>query len=442
MKMYKFFLPALFLLSACGNQPGTPALTLNRDIFNRPIYEVNIRQFSPEGNFKAVTRKISGLKELGVGTLWLMPVNPIGVKNRKGSLGSYYSIRDYYGINPEFGTEKDFEELVREAHRNGMPVIIDWVANHTAWDNPLIAEHPEWYTTDSSGKIISPVPDWSDVADLNYEQKELREYMIGAMLHWIKKYDIDGFRCDVAEMVPLSFWREAVSALRVEKNVLMLAEGENPELHRAGFNLTYSWKIYHTMNAVASGRENPSRVTELLKSEQKEYPPSALRLRFITNHDENSWNGTVFERFGNAVKTFTVFYLTLPGVPLVYTGQEYGLSKRLRFFDKDTVNAADMEIRDLFRNILSLRENSPAASEGDFSQIPGEEKDVFAYFRTAGGDSLLIILNFSGSEKRFNLPPGKNFSGIDISGEQKIKLSAGKSLDLKPYTYRIIRNID
>lgn len=234
---------------------------------NAVLYEVNVRQYTPEGTFKAFEKHLPRLKAMGVDILWLMPVNPIGVKNRKGTLGSYYSIKDYLAVNPEFGTKDDLKELVNKAHDLGMHVIIDWVANHTSWDNNLITEHPDWYAHDSTGKIIPPVPDWTDVAGLNYKNKELREYMTNALIYWVREADIDGFRCDVAGMLPVSFWNEAVPKIKAIKHVFMLAEWETPEMHDTAFDMTYSWNAYQVMNAIAKGKKTAVALDSALKSD-------------------------------------------------------------------------------------------------------------------------------------------------------------------------------
>ena len=222
---------------------------------NSVIYEVNLRQYTPEGTFKAFEQHLPRLKELGVDILWLMPINPIGITNRKGILGSCYSIKDYLAVNPDFGTMDDFKNLVNRAHSLGMKVIIDWVANHSSWDNNLITEHPEWYTHDSTGKIISPNADWTDVADLDYSQPGIREYMKDAMIFWIKETDIDGFRCDMAGMVPVDFWNNAVPVIKKVKPVFMIAEWDTPEMHDTAFDMTYGWELFHLMNSIARGEK-------------------------------------------------------------------------------------------------------------------------------------------------------------------------------------------
>jgi len=248
---------------------------------NATIYEVNVRQFSPEGTFQALETHLPRLQKMGIKILWLMPIQPIGELNRKGSLGSYYSISDYMAVNPEFGTGDDFRRLVERAHNLGMYVILDWVANHTSWDNHLINEHPGWYKTDSTGAIIPPVPDWSDVAALDYNNKDLRAYMTEALLYWIREYGIDGYRCDVAGMLPVDFWNDAVPELRKLKPVFMLAEWETPEMHDTAFDATYAWDFHHLMNQIAQGKKTANQIDTLYNKEKATYPPHAYRMRFI-----------------------------------------------------------------------------------------------------------------------------------------------------------------
>ncbi|HSD63257.1 MAG TPA: alpha-amylase family glycosyl hydrolase, partial [Ignavibacteriaceae bacterium] len=318
--------------------------------YNLSIYEVNTRQYTQEGTFKAFDSHIKDLKDIGVGIIWFMPINPIGEKNRKGSLGSYYSVKNYKEVNPEFGTLEDFKETVKQIHSMGMYVIIDWVANHTAWDNVWTKEHPDFYTRDSLGNFAPPVKDWTDVIDLNYDNKELWKNMIDAMKYWVQECDIDGFRCDVAGMVPMEFWKSARIELEKIKKVFLLAEAEGPQYHEA-FDMTYSWELLHLMNDVAKGKKSVQAVRDYFTKEKDQYPPDAYRMRFTTNHDENTWNGTEFERMGAAAETFDVFTCVISGMPLVYSGQEAGLNKRLKFFEKDTIQWEKNNYRILYSDL-------------------------------------------------------------------------------------------
>ena len=410
---------------------------------NAVIYEVNIRQYTPEGTFKAFEQHLPRLKAMGVDILWLMPINPIGVKNRKGTLGSYYSVKDYLGINPEYGTKEDLKTLVKKAHELGMHVIIDWVANHTSWDNNLITEHPDWYTHDSSGMIIAPVPDWTDVADLNYDKKELRDYMTNAMIYWVKEADIDGFRCDVAGMVPIKFWDDAVLKIKEVKHVFMLAEWETPEMHDTAFDMTYSWNIYHALNDIAKGKKTADILDTLLKTESQKYPPDAIRMQFITNHDENSWNGTEFTRLGDAVKTCAVLCFTLPGMPLIYSGQESAFNRALKFFDKDQIDWDGFSEAAFYKTLAKLKRENPALdcgiSGGKMIKLTSDnDKFVYSFIRQKDNHTVFVIVNLSPAEQKATL------KGEDLTGDykslfdnQSISIKDSFAITLRPWEYSV-----
>jgi len=411
------------------------------------IYEVNIRQYTEQGTFNAFAEHLPRLKELGVDILWIMPIHPIGEKNRKGKLGSYYSVQDYYGINPRFGDMEDFKNLVDQAHSMDMKLIIDWVANHTAWDNPLIESHPDWYLKDSTGNIRAPVEDWSDVAGLNYEVPAVRDYMVEAMKYWVKEADIDGYRCDVAHMVPVDFWMRVHNELDQIKDVFMLAEAEGPKYHRA-FDMSYAWELHHLMNQVAQGEEEVQVLTEYLEKEKENYPDNAYRMNFTSNHDENSWNGTVYERMGEGAKTFAVFTYTFPGMPLIYSGQEACMDKRLEFFQKDPIEwdkTCDMDA--FYRQMNQLKEDNPTLWNGRFggetTQIDTDKpEDVFAFIRKQEDSQTLVVLNFSDKKISVKLK-GDAYSGSyqDALGNQKKTFQANTTMDLNPWDYKIFQRL-
>ncbi len=382
--------------------------------YSKTIYEVNTRQFTGEGTFKAFEKHLPRLKEMGVGILWLMPIHPIGEKNRKGTLGSYYSVKDYKAVNPEFGTSKEFKALVDKTHKMGMYVIIDWVANHTAWDNIWMIEHPEFYTQDSLGNYIPPVPDWTDVADLNFDNKNLWTAMINALKFWVEEYDIDGYRCDVAGMVPIEFWIEARKGLDKIKPVFMLAEWDTPEMHEA-FDMTYDWRTHKLMNAIAKGNKTAEDMFNNLNDDKNSYPQIAFRMHFTSNHDENTWNGTVFERLGSAAETFVVFSFLIPDMPLIYTGQETGLNKRLAFFDKDEVEWKGHEFEKLYAHLIKLKNNNTALLNGErggeIAWVNStDKKNILAFTRAKNKDEIFAIFNFSDEEVEFELD-GESISG-------------------------------
>jgi glycosidase len=311
---------------------------------NANIYEVNIRQYTQEGTFNAFAKQLPRLRKMGVDILWLMPVQPIGVKNRKGTLGSYYAVRDYTAVNPEFGTMDDFKRLVQQAQGLGMRVIIDWVANHTAFDNPWTVRHKDWYLKDAKGEIFpvtyteGPEPEyWTDVTGLDWKQPGLWKGMQEAMAFWVRETGIDGFRCDVAAKVPTAFWEQTRAELERIKPVFMLAEAWQPELHTRAFDMTYGWDTVTVFKDIAKGKADARALKALFEQPPVAYPEHAYRMRFTSNHDENSWHGSDQEHYGPAFKAMAVLAATLPGMPLIYGGQEAGLDKRLEFFEKDPI---------------------------------------------------------------------------------------------------------
>jgi glycosidase len=407
---------------------------------NANIYEVNVRQFSPEGTFAAVQNELPRLRAMGIDILWLMPVQPIGELRRKGSLGSYYSIRDYKALNPEFGTEEDFTAFMDQAHSLGFKVILDWVANHTSFDHVWIAEHPDWYTTNEKGEIISPVDDWADVADLNYDKSEMREAMIDAMAYWVKTFGMDGFRCDVAEMVPDNFWLKATTELNKIKPLFMLAEAEGMNFYES-FNATYGWELHHIMNKIAAKKEDVGAIDAYLNKQKEEgYTDNHLRMYFTSNHDENSWNGTEFERMGNLHQAFfAVGAFMQNGIPLVYTGQEAAFNRRLAFFEKDSIDWGNFELNDFYTQILKLKNTHPATSNGcptgNFIRLEtGNNPYAYAYMRSVDDKSIVVIANLG--DKAIEIP------GIEVlrgewkqlfnekpkayDGKKSIKLEAGE----------------
>lgn len=411
---------------------------------NANIYEVNIRQYTPEGTIKSFQEHLPRLKELGIDILWIMPIHPIGEKNRKGTMGSYYAVKDYKAVNPEFGTLKEFKSFVDEAHSMGFKVILDWVANHTAWDNPWIFDHPEWYSVDSVGNMIAPF-DWTDVADLNYEDKALWGAMIDALKFWVVEADIDGYRCDVASMVPTEFWNQARKELNEIKPVFMLAEAEEVDHHDAAFDMSYAWEFHHIMNQVAKGEMNANDIETYFMEKAKRFPDYAYRMNFITNHDENSWNGTITERMGEAADAFAVMSYTVPGMPLIYSGQETGLAKRLEFFEKDQIEwDLDSPLHQFYTTLNSLKKNNPALWNGlyggDFNRIKiGDEQNVLVFTRTKDAHEVLVILNLSDSDQVITFSDASiagNYN--DVFTNKTFNISEKISVDLKSWRYMLL----
>ncbi|MDP3149402.1 MAG: alpha-amylase family glycosyl hydrolase [Ignavibacteria bacterium] len=412
--------------------------------YDQTIYEVNLRQFTPSGTIKEFRTHLPRLKELGVGILWFMPLHPIGEINRKGTLGSYYSVKDYYGLDSSLGSKEEFQSLVKEIHKLGMHVIIDWVANHTSWDNELAKKHPEFYTKDSTGKFIPPVADWADVIDLNFENKGLWSYMSGAMEYWLDEYNIDGFRCDVAGMVPNEFWSYLYSKLSAHKKVFMLAEDESPVNHTTAFDMTYSWDMYHVFNEIAKGKKPVSEIFQQLQKEKGKYVPHAFRMRFITNHDENSWNGTEFERLGDGVKAFSVLAFTLPGMPLLYNGQEAELTKRLNFFERDPINWKKSNLFPFFKKLIQLKKEFSVLDAGEKGASVEEVKNsssdkVVSFLRSNGKEKVFIVVNLSKENVTADFPSAPEMkNGKDYCTKKKVKIGKTFSVELNPWDYRIL----
>lgn len=408
---------ALFL-AGCSSSPQNTSASDSQAIHSAEwtndatIYELNIRQFSEEGTFNAIVDRLDELKAMNVEIIWLMPIHPIGEKNRKGELGSYYAVKDYLDVNPEFGTKEDFRNLVNEIHKRDMKVIIDWVANHTAWDNPLTEQHPDWYTKDEDGNFVPPVEDWADVIDLNYDNPELRQYMTDALKFWVEEFNIDGYRCDVASMVPTDFWEDTRKELDEIKPVFMLAEAEEPELNEKAFDAYYGWTLHHIMNEVAQGEQNADSLHAEVERLSEVFPEGSFPMNFISNHDENSWNGTVWERMGAASYPLSVLTATLPGMPLLYNGQEAGMDKRLEFFEKDPIEWKDHDMREHYTKLFELKQSNPALSHGShggtFQRITTSvDEDVYAFIRTNGIKQVFVIANLSDQKQRFTIESAK-----------------------------------
>lgn len=439
MKKLFLLLVASTILFACGK----PTLTVHPEwVYNATIYEVNTRQFTPEGTFNAFAAHLPRLKELGVGILWLMPVQPIGEKDRKGTLGSYYSIKNYTEVNSEFGSMDDLKSVVKQAHDLGLKVILDWVPNHTSRDHTWVTEHPDWYKRDSLGNPII-MYDWTDIAPLDYDKTEMRTAMIEAMMFWVRGADIDGFRCDVAYEVPTDFWKTAKDSLKMLKpDIFMLAEAEKPELNESVFDAYYAWDFHHKMNLVAQGKENVDSLRLSLKRMNDRFSPNAIPMYFTSNHDENSWNGTEFERMGEAAKTFAVLTYMLPGIPLIYSGQEVGLNRRLQFFEKDSISWMDNGgFTDLYTSLNAFKKANKALlsqeQDGKMTEIVNDNPaSVFSFKRVNEGNEIVCVFNLSKESVKvaFNDEvPGAGFTAFPHAGTA----TSVKEMELAPWEYRI-----
>ncbi len=411
---------------------------------NSVIYEANIRQYSPEGTFNAFAKDIPELKKLGVKVIWIMPIHPIGLKDRKEGLGSYYSIKDYRGVNPEFGKIDDFKQLVKTAHDNGIYVIMDWVANHTARDHAWIDEHPEWYNKDKDGKIIAPF-DWTDVAELNYDNKEMRKAMIADMQYWLKEADVDGFRCDVAAEVPVDFWEQATPELNKVKPVFMLMEAEKPEYMKKAFDMAYGWESHHLMNDIAKGKKTVKDWDAYMVKRGKEWEKDDFTMYFTSNHDENSWNGTEYERMGSpeAVEAFAALTYTVPGMPLIYNGQEYDFKERLKFFVKDTLVKNKGRMYNVYEKLGKLKNENPALNGGKNAAsykrlVTSADDKVLAFEREKNGSKIIFIANLSKGAVKLNAPLDGTYTNY-MNGK-KVTLEKGAEVNFNPWEYWILTN--
>ena len=367
------------------------------------IYEVNIRQYTAEGTFNAFRQHLPRLQEMGVEILWLMPITPISIEKRQGTLGSYYACSSYTQVNPEFGFLEDLKALIADAHSRGMKIIIDWVANHTGWDHHWKTEHPDWYEKNDKGEFYDE-NGWMDVIDLNYSNTAMRQEMIRCMQYWISECDIDGFRCDMAHLVPLDFWVNARSACDELKPLFWLAETDDNKYHDV-FDTTYAWSWMHKSEQFFRGHcpfhEFKHEITRLA-----ELPDDCYKLLFTTNHDENSWNGTEYEKYGDAAKALAVHSCTWPGIPLIYSGQELPVTKRLKFFDKDVIEwKKHCELHDFYRTLLHLQQNNPALHNNSelFQLHTNCDANVLAYLRKRDEQEVIVFLNLSEHNVRFDV---------------------------------------
>jgi glycosidase len=368
------------------------------------IYEVNLRQYTPEGTIKAFMRELPRLKEMGVHTLWFMPLTPISKEKRKGTLGSYYACSDYTSINPEFGTKEDFKLLVEKAHGMGFKVIIDWVANHTGWDHVWTKHSPEFYKKDDATGDFKTPEGMEDIIELDFENGEMEREMISAMKYWVTEFDIDGFRCDLAFWVNLDFWNHARIQLDQVKPLFWLGEFDELDNPAYGevFDASYSWTWMHAAKKFYQDDRDLGTLIKILKR-YDDLGDSTLRTWFTSNHDENSWNGTEYEKYGDMALLLAVFSCTWNGIPLIYSGQEIPSLKRLQFFDKDPLEWNQLSLHEFYRSILGLRALHPALQGGYSSTRTYQVKTmepgkVIAFTRQCDDDEVLVALNFSPDE--------------------------------------------
>ena len=411
---------------------------------NQVVYEVNLRQYTPGGTIREFRQHLPRLKKLGAGILWFMPLQPIGIKNRKGTLGSYYSIRNYCQIDPAYGTMEEFIDMVSEIHALGMYVILDWVANHTAWDHHWVDEFPAFYRRNEAGEVHPPFPEWEDVVGLDYTNPDLRLAMIEAMKFWIQKTNIDGFRCDMAMLVPTDFWNQARKELEAVKHVFMLAEADQRDLTEEAFDVLYNWNLMHVWNDIAAGKYTADEIRWRIPSEITDFPAGADNLMFISNHDENSWNGSEIERLHFALEAFAVLIFTLPGMPLIYSGMEAGNYRRLSFFDKDCIEWKDDKMALLYRKLAQLRMHNPALRslqpKSDFRLLSTtRDEQVFGFTRQSDGKGIVVMLNLSKVNVEFSLA-GDGYQGAytDLKSGMKITLGETPCFSLPAWGYMVL----
>jgi len=474
MKKYIWSICIASALISCKQEPKVEDTTqsetivdyqpiTDEDLENAVIYEANIRQYSEAGTFNEFTKDIPELKELGVKVIWLMPVFPISEKNRKAKgdlmvqdikdenerkkyLGSYYAVADYTAVNPDLGTEEDLDKLIKTAHENGMYVILDWVANHTGWDNKWITEHPEWYTQNEAGEIIHPAgTDWTDTADLNYDNQEMRQAMTAAMKYWVEKHDIDGFRSDVAHEVPTDFWNNTVAELESVKPLFMLAESEKKDLFESAFDMGYNWEGHHLMNQLAQGEIDVTAWDAYMNKIDTTYQQDDILMNFITNHDENSWNGTVKERMGNAQDAMLAFQYIIPGMPLIYSGQEYGMEKRLKFFEKDSIPKTKGRVWEQMKKLGEIKATNPALHGGinaaNYKRLSSnDDKKIFAIERSKDGSQIFFIANLSKEPVKAKIS-GMSGAYRDLMSGTTVNIKQEKLTDMGSFAYLLLEPV-
>ena len=463
MKKFLLFVAVIATFVGCCNCK-TQETAREFDKFNSVVYELNIRQATEEGTFAAAEKYLPELKEMGVDIVWLMPISPIGIDGRKGTLGSYYSIIDCKAVNPEFGTMEDFKSFLATAHDLGLKVIIDWIANHTSRDANWWKEgKTDWYVMDEATGLPIVEYDWTDIAKLNYKNEDMRNAMIDALKFWVE-LGLDGYRCDVAMNVPGDFWKRAWEEVRaINPDVYLLAEGEEQWLHESGFEATYAWELHHIFNAMAKGGSETKNVAgdgtiktdaksvadlkEYLERDDVKYPAPAMRLMFTSNHDENSWAGTEFERMGDAHKTFAALTFVLPkSQPLIYTGQEIGLNRRLEFFEKDSVvELVDLEYgkeyRDFYKGLIAFRHDNSALAAGanvaPMVYVEGAPESVLAFARENEENKVLCFFNFSAEPQSLTLTEAEAGEYNCLCGKV-MTYKAGDVVELEPWAYMLM----
>ena len=403
------------------------------------IYEVNVRQYTPEGTFGAFENHLQRLKDMGVQTLWFMPINPISKKDHKGALGSYYAVSNYSDVNPEFGNMDDWKHLVKKAHDMNFKVIIDWVPNHSGADHPWMQSHPDFYVHDSAGNFISPF-DWTDVRKLNYQNPELVDSMIASMKFWVTQTGIDGFRCDHAVGPGIAFWKKSIPELKKTKNLLMIAEAEEPWIYDVGFDMSYAWQFFHVTVDIVAGKRKASSLDTVLHMADSIFNNKELYMCFTSNHDENSWNKADYKTMpGASHAPFAVLTQTIEhGVPLIYSGQEEPFLDSVSFFYKDTITFSKLRRANFYKTLLNLRKNDPAlAADASFKKLhTNHDEAIYAFEREKNGNKILVVLNLSKKPQHFtwkDQPSEKEWNNIFLYNNEPVD----KGFGIEPWGYAV-----
>jgi len=464
-RFYILFCISLLLLGMACQRPAEQPQTAQpeqQDFYQNPaipewsynanIYEVNLRQYTLEGTIKAFAQHLPRLRDMGVDILWFMPIHPISKAKRKGPLGSYYAVSDYRAVNPNFGTKAEFQALIDTIHAMDMRIILDWVPNHTGWDHPWITEHPDYYTQNDQGEIIDPVnPEtgeswgWTDVADLNYNNPKMRRAMIADMKYWLTEHNIDGYRVDVAHGVPHDFWQQSIPQLRtVDEDVFLLAEAEIPRLRNDSlYAMTYGWSFHHILNGIARGEKDANAIQEWIEADRDSFH-TGYHMHFITNHDENSWAGTVQQRMGPAADALAVLAFTFQGMPLIYSGQEAAMDKQLKFFEKDPIEWGDFEKADFYSTLLALKHDNQALWNGPAGaelQRLSSSKDaaIYAFVREKNGNRVIVMLNLSAEQHEVELDTsGLEGAYADAFSQAEEEVTSTTKTTMKPWEYRVL----
>ena len=458
MKRLALALTASLALSACEGAPTATSYDPQPYVkvaapewsADAVIYQMNTRQFTSEGTFAAAQEQLPRLAEMGVDIIWLMPIHPIGEEQRKGAMGSPYAVKDYRAVNPDLGTEEEFRAFVDRAHELGLKVILDWVANHSAWDNPLTSEYPDWYTKTPEGEMMPPPgTDWSDVVDFDYSNADLREYMTGSLAYWVREFDVDGYRADVAGYVPLDFWETARAELEAIKPVFMLAEWETPDLHARAFNATYAWGWKEAMQELVADGSGAGAMRGYYAGQRNTWPSAAYRMIYTDNHDQNSWDGVASEIYGPAYEAAIALSFVGPGIPLIYNGQEADLDKQLEFFEKDEIEWKVGEYDELFRTLIALKTEEQALWNGKHGaamvDVPNDASaDVLSFVRGDSGDRVFAVFNLSPRAQTVEFEQARHHGVyVDaLSGEASDFGADSEAMSLPPWRYRLFREAD